>query len=139
MDDQQKEQTQIHFLKSFANAARASVGAPEEVCRSTTVRTANNSHVFRAFLFTMRAVTGLLHSKRALGSKYAHWRQVCSSALQVGHELSAPIAAVIFAPQEVHFTDSPNAIIFGERGPSRSAGFDCGFGFGRCGSRSLSM
>jgi hypothetical protein len=32
------------------------------------------------------------------------------------------------APHEEHFTDSPNAIIFGERGPSRSAGRDCGFG-----------
>ena len=33
-----------------------------------------------------------------------------------------------FAPHEEHFTVSPYAIIFGERGPSRSTGFDCGFG-----------
>ena len=43
-----------------------------------------------------------------------------------------------FAPHDEHLTVSPNAIIFGERGPSRSAGFDCDVdcGFGRCGSRS---
>ena len=65
----QKEQKEIYFLNNFAKAARASLGAPEEVCRSTTVRAVNSSHVLRAFLFRMRAVIGLLHSKRALGSK----------------------------------------------------------------------
>jgi hypothetical protein len=29
-----------------------------------------------------------------------------------------------FAPQLAHLTVSPNAIILGERGPSRSMGFD---------------
>ena len=62
----------IHFLNSFANAWRASVGAPEEVSRSTTTRAANSSHVLRALLFTIFAVIGLLHSKRAPGSKYVH-------------------------------------------------------------------
>ena len=62
----------FHFLNSFAKAARASVGGPDEVWRSTTVRAVNSSHVLRAFLFTIFTVTGLLHSKRALGSKYAH-------------------------------------------------------------------
>ena len=65
-----------HFLKRFANAWRASVGAPDEVCRSTTVRGAKSSHTLRAFLFTMRAGIVLLHWKRAPGSKYVHCRQV---------------------------------------------------------------
>lgn len=131
----------FHFLNNFANAARASVGAPDEVSRSTTVRAANSSHVFRAFLFTMRAVIGLRHWKRAPGSKYVHWRQVWRSPLQFGQELSKPIDGGACAPHEAHFTFSPKAIIFGERGPSRSRGCDCdcGFGFSRCGSRSLSM
>jgi len=58
-----------YFLKRFANACLASVGAPEEVSRSTTVRGAKNSHVFRAFLFTMRLGIDLPHSKWAPGSK----------------------------------------------------------------------
>jgi len=46
-----------------------------------------------------------------------------------------------FAPHAVHFDASPNAIILGERGPSRSWGFDGGLDsdFGRCDSRSLSI
>jgi hypothetical protein len=50
-------------LNNFAKAARASVGAPDEVWRSTTVRGANSSHWLRAFLFTILVVIGLLHSK----------------------------------------------------------------------------
>jgi len=65
-----------YFLNKFANAWRASVGAPDEVCRSTTVRGTNSSQVLRAFLLTMRAGIDLLHWKCALGSKYEHWRQV---------------------------------------------------------------
>jgi len=65
-----------HFLNRLANAWRASVGAPDEVCRSTTVRGTNNSQVLRAFLLTMRAGIDLLHWKCALGSKYVHWRHV---------------------------------------------------------------
>ncbi|HEU0251696.1 MAG TPA: hypothetical protein VFR12_01610 [Pyrinomonadaceae bacterium] len=42
-----------HFLNNFANAWRASVGAPDVVWRSTTVRGVNSSHVLRAFLFTI--------------------------------------------------------------------------------------
>ena len=61
-----------YFLNRFANAWRAFVGGPEEVSRSTTVRGAKSSQILREFLFTIRAVIGLLHSKRALGSKYAH-------------------------------------------------------------------
>src|SRR5437764_10006504 len=61
-----------YFLNSFANAWRASVGGPEEVSRSTTVRGVKSSQMLRAFLFTIRAVIGLLHWKRALGSKYVH-------------------------------------------------------------------
>ena len=64
--------SKLHFLNNFANAARASVGAPDEVSRSITVRGANSSQVLRAFLFTIFAVIGLLHSKRAPGSKYVH-------------------------------------------------------------------
>jgi len=46
-----------------------------------------------------------------------------------------------FAPHAVHFNVSPNAIMRGERGPSRSCGFDWDFdcGFGRFGSGSLSI
>ena len=58
-----------YFLKRFANAWRASVGLPEEVSRSMTVRDANSSHVLRPPLFMMRAVIGLRHSKREAGSK----------------------------------------------------------------------
>ena len=61
-----------HFLNSFANASRASVGGPDEVSRSTTIRAANSSQVLRACLFTIRAAIDLLHSKRALGSKCVH-------------------------------------------------------------------
>src|SRR6185369_5938577 len=68
--------SRLHFLNRFANAWRASVGAPDEVCRSTTVRGTNSSQVLRAFLLTMRAGIDLLHWKCALGSKYVHWRQV---------------------------------------------------------------
>ena len=50
-----------YFLKRLANAWRASVGAPDEVWRSTTVRGTNNSHVLRAVLFTIRAGIVLLH------------------------------------------------------------------------------
>ncbi|HKN82646.1 MAG TPA: hypothetical protein VJW17_04390 [Pyrinomonadaceae bacterium] len=111
-------------MNRFANAWRASVGGPEEVSRSTTVRGAKSSQVLRAFLFTIRAVIGLLHWKRALGSKYVHWRQACSSALHFVQEVSNLMLGGAFAPHEVHFTVSPNAIIFGERGPSSSRGFD---------------
>src|SRR5258705_1056883 len=62
----------FHFLKSFANASRASVGGPDEVSRSTTIRVANSSHSLRACLFTIRAGIGLLHSRRAPGSKCVH-------------------------------------------------------------------
>lgn len=58
-----------YFLNKFAKAWRASVGAPEEVWRSTTVRAAKSSHALRAFLFTIFKGIVLLHSKRALGSK----------------------------------------------------------------------
>ena len=58
-----------YFLNSFAKADRASVGAPDEVCFSTTLRAVNSSQVLRAFLFTIFTVMGLLHSKRAPGSK----------------------------------------------------------------------
>ena len=61
-----------YFLNSFANASRASVGGPDEVWRSTTIRVANSSQVLRACLFTIRAAIVLLHSKRAPGSKYVH-------------------------------------------------------------------
>src|SRR4030095_490254 len=66
--------------------------------------------------------------------------QVWRSALQFSQVLSTPMIAGAFAPHAAHFTASPNAIIFGERGPSRSWGFDRGscFGFDRCCSRSLS-
>jgi len=130
-----------YFLKSFANACRASVGAPDEVWRSTTVRGAKSSHVLRAFLFTMRAGIVLLHWNVALGSKYVHWRHECSSARQFGHVLSNVMLGGALAPHDEHFTASPNAIIFGERGPSRSSGLDCFAPCGcfRCGSRSLSM
>lgn len=130
-----------HFLNSFANASRALVGAPDEVSRSTTVLGANSSQVLRAFLFTIRFGTGLLHSKRAPGSKNVHCRQVCKSARHFKQVVSRWIAVGAFAPHEVHFTVSPKAIIRGERGPSRSRGLDCGVDccFGRSGSRSLSM
>src|SRR2546423_15567853 len=78
-----------YFLNRFANACLASVGFPEEVSRSTTVRAANNSHSFRAPLFAIRAVIGLRHSKRAPGSKEVHCRQVWRSALQFGQQLSS--------------------------------------------------
>ena len=58
-----------YFLKRFANACFASVGFPDDVSRSITVRAAKSSQLLRAPLFTMRAVIGLRHSKRALGSK----------------------------------------------------------------------
>jgi hypothetical protein len=58
-----------YFLKSFANASRASEGGPDEVWRSTTIRVANSSQVLRACLSTIRAAIFLLHSKRAPGSK----------------------------------------------------------------------
>jgi hypothetical protein len=80
--------------------------------------------VLRAFLLTMRAVIGLLHWKRAPGSKYVHWRQVCRSPRHFSQELSREMTAGAFAPHEEHFTVSPNAIIFGDRGPSLSTGFD---------------
>ena len=130
-----------HFLNSFANASRALDGGPEEVSRSTTVRGSNSSQVLGAFLFTIFAVIGLLHSNRAPGSKYAHCRQACSAALHVGQVLSTVIFGGAFAPHAVHFTASPNAIIRGERGPSRSFGRGRGpvWGFGRSGSRSLSL
>jgi hypothetical protein len=64
---------------------------------------------------------------------------VWKSALHFGQELSTVMFVGAFAPHEVHFTAWLNAIIFGERGPSRSGGFDCGVGRGRCGSRLLSM
>ena len=59
----------------------------------------------------------------------------------MGQELSPLMLVSTFAPHELHFNVSPNAIIFGERGPSRSGGFDCGCdcGFDRGDSRSLSM
>ena len=66
----------VHFLKRFANAWRASVGPLEDVSRSTTVLGVNSSQVFRAPVFAIRAVIGLRHSKRALGSKEMHCRQV---------------------------------------------------------------
>lgn len=62
-DDEDDDDDVFHFLNSLANAARASVGAPEEVCRSTTVRGAYSSHVLLAFLLTMRFVIFVLHSK----------------------------------------------------------------------------
>jgi len=135
----------IHFLNSFANASRASVGGPEEVSRSTTIRAANSSHSLRACLFTIRAGIGLLHSRRAPGSKCVHCRQLWRSALHFGQELSNLMFAGAFAPHAVHFEASPNAIMRGERGPSRCSvfdwGFDCGldWDFGRCDSRSLSI
>ena len=113
-----------YFLNNFANDARASVGGPDEVSRSTTVRAANSSHVLRAFLFTILTVIDLRHSKRALGSKYVHWRHVWKSALHFGQVLVRVMFVGAFAPHTVHFTVSPNAIIRGERGPSRSGGFD---------------
>ena len=58
-----------YFLKSFANASRASEGGPEEVWRSTTIRVANSSQELRACLSTIRAGIVLLHSRRAPGSK----------------------------------------------------------------------
>lgn len=61
--------TVLHFLNRFANACRASVGLPEEVSRSITVRDVNSSHVLRPPLFMMRTVIGLRHSKREPGSK----------------------------------------------------------------------
>src|SRR4030095_12680895 len=126
----------------FANACRASVGAPDEVSRSTTVRGVNNSHVFLAFLFTMRAVIGFTHWNLALGSKKVHWRHVWSSTRQFGQELSKLIFVGALAPHAAHFTFSPNPLIVGERGPSRSlarawGGLHCDFD--RCGSRSFSM
>jgi REP element-mobilizing transposase RayT len=60
---------QSYFLNRFAKAWRASVGFPDPVSRSTTVRAANNSQLFRADLFTIFAVIGFRHSKRAPGSK----------------------------------------------------------------------
>ena len=66
----------VYFLNKFANACLASVGFPEDVSRSTTVRAENNSQSFRAPLFAMRAVIGLRHSKRAPGSKEVQCRQV---------------------------------------------------------------
>jgi hypothetical protein len=62
----------FHFLNSLANASRASVGGPDEVSRSTTIRVANSSHWLRACLFTIRAGIDLLHSRRAPGSKCVH-------------------------------------------------------------------
>ncbi|HET6646866.1 MAG TPA: hypothetical protein VFP47_15420 [Pyrinomonadaceae bacterium] len=38
--------------------------------------------------------------------------------MQFGQELSAMMFVGAFAPQEAHFTDSPYAIIRGDRGPS---------------------
>src|SRR6185436_149840 len=105
----------FHFLNSFANASRAFVGGPEEVWRSTTIRPANSSQVLRACLFTIRAVIGLVHSRRAPGSKYVHCRQLCRSALHFGQVLSKFIFGGAFAPHEAQFNDSPNAIIRGER------------------------
>jgi hypothetical protein len=56
-------------------------------------------------------------------------------------ELSKFMFPGAFVPQVLHFDTSPNAIMRGERGPSRSWGFDSGLNsdFGRCGSRSLSI
>ena len=131
----------LHFLNSFANASRAFVGGPDEVSRSTIMRAANSSHSLRACLFTIRAGIVLLHSRRAPGSKWVHWRQLWRSTLHFGQVLSKLMFVGAFAPHAVHFDDSPNAIIRGERGPSRCSffarGFDCGFD--RSDSRSLSI
>src|SRR2546423_5187956 len=115
-----------YFLNRFANAWRASLGAPEEVSRSTTVRVAKRSHWLRPPLFRMRAVIDLRHSKREPGSKYEHCRQVCRSALHFGQALSKSIFDCTIALQAAHLIFSPNAIIRGERGPSRSRGACCG-------------
>jgi hypothetical protein len=130
----------VYFLNKFANAWRALVGAPEDVSRSTTLRGANSSHSFRLPLFATRAVIGFRHSKCAAGSKETHARQVCRSALHFGQVLSKSITTWTVALQAGHFTLSPKAIIFGERGPSRSRGGDCCcLGCDeRAGSRSLS-
>ena len=65
-----------YFLNRFAKAWRASVGFPDPVSRSTTVRAANSSQLLRADLFTILAVIGFRHSKRAPGSKKVQRRQV---------------------------------------------------------------
>ncbi|HBB87596.1 MAG TPA: hypothetical protein DC047_08275 [Blastocatellia bacterium] len=122
-----REHPTFHFLNSFAKASRAPVGGPDEVWRSTTIRVANSSHSLRACLFTIRTGIGLLHSRRAPGSKCVHWRQLWRSALHFGQELSTMMFAGVFAPHAVHFDASPNAIIFGERGPSRCSFFARGF------------
>ena len=96
-----------YFLKRFANACRASVGLPEDVSRSMTVRDANSSHVLRPPLFMMRAVIGLRHSKREAGSKYLHWRQVCRSELHFGHVLSVLRFVGTTALHDEHLTFSP--------------------------------
>ena len=74
--------------------------------------------MLRACLFTIRAAIDLLHSKRAPGSKYVHWRQLWRSALHFEQELSMLMCGGAFSPHAVHFDASPNAIILGERGPS---------------------
>lgn len=131
-----------YFLNKLAKACLASVGAPEEVCRSTTVLEVNSSQVLLAVLFTIRFRIVLLHSKRAPGSKYVHCLQVCRSPRHFVQALVKPILASSFTPHAPHLDTSPKAIIFGERGPSRSRGAclpSCCCGFDRCGSRSLSM
>jgi hypothetical protein len=108
-----------HFLNKFANACLASVGAvDEDVSRSTTARGAKSSQMFLAFLLTIRLRIVLLHSKRAPGSKWLHWRQLCNSARQLAQVVSKSITPGALAPQAEHLTTSPNAIIFGERGAS---------------------
>lgn len=135
----------LHFLNSFENASRAFVGGPDEVSRSTTIRVANSSHSLRACLFTIRAGIGLLHSRRAPGSKYVHCRQLWRAALHFAQELSKLMFGGVFVPHAVHFDASANAIICGERGPSRCSFFDRGFDCGldcdvdRSDSRSLSI
>jgi hypothetical protein len=76
--------------------------------------------VLRACLFTIRFGIDLLHSKWAPGSKDVHWRQLWRSALQFEQEVSTLMMAGAFAPHAAHFDASPNAIMRGERGPSRS-------------------
>lgn len=115
-----------YFLNRFSKAARASRGFDEEVSRSIVVRWAKKEHSLRASFLGIRAVIGLVHSKRLPVSKKVHCLQLCSSAPQLGHLDCRSIPSGRIAAQEAQRQTERCPGIVGVRGPKVSGFFCCG-------------